>query len=269
MGVDVRLQPSDGEDSRHALTQGLFQEVGAMENISINRFAMDSKKQACTAIAAIAKRFSATWETSSDSANAALTVAGKKVAVEIATLKRRGPGQAHEAKPHLRFDRVATRLMERLEATFSDTVPAGTTVLLTVTAPIRLPAKTAASLEEKIRTLVGRRSNGRYEKDTIHGNRVQIRVLRHKSERAPKLIGFVHNPDSDPLLLLNMAAELLTLRTAESAKPAAHRWLVVIGPRGICCLEAYRYIYAQLRMPTGFQKVLMVFGDGSVGILEG
>jgi hypothetical protein len=34
-------------------------------------------------------------------------------------------------------------------------------------------------------------------------------------------------------------------------------------------LEAYRYIYSQLRMATGFKKILMVFGDGRVGMLTG
>ena len=47
------------------------------------------------------------------------------------------------------------------------------------------------------------------------------------------------------------------------------RWLVVISAGGISSLEAYRYIYSQLRMATDFKKVLMVFGDGSVGMLTG
>ena len=120
--------------------------------------------------------------------------------------------QGNAAKPRLRFDKVATRLIERLQATLGETVPDGMTVLLTITAPIRLPSKTAASLEDKIQTLLGRRSpgRGRDEKDTIHGNRVRIRLLKDKSERAPKMIGFVHNSDSDPLLLLNMTRELLS-----------------------------------------------------------
>jgi hypothetical protein len=147
------------------------------------------------------------------------------------------------------------------------------TVLLTITAPIRLPSKTAAALEDKIQTLLRRGSPGRDDKDTIHGNRVQIRLLRDESERAPKMIGFVHNSDSDPLLLLNMTRELLELISAEAGRRATglagDRWLVVISPRGISCLEAYRYIYSQLRMATDFEKILIVFGDGRVGVLTG
>src|SRR5208282_6240305 len=165
----------------------------------------DLKKQERTAIEAVARRFSATWEKGSDPPDAYILVAGKRVAVDITTLKRCGTGQGNAAKPRLRFDKVATRLIERLQATLGETrQPTGMTVLLTITAPIRLPSKTAASLEDKIQTLLGRGSPGRDEKATIHGNRVQIRLLRDESERAPKIIGFVHNSGSDPLLLLNM-----------------------------------------------------------------
>jgi hypothetical protein len=228
----------------------------------------DFKKREQIAIEAVAKRFSAKWEKGSDPSDAYLVAAGKRVAVDIRTLKLRGKGQGDASKPRLRFDKVATRLMERLRATLGETVPDGMTVLLTITAPIRLASKTAAALEGKIQTLVRRRSAGRDEKDTVHGNRVQIRLVSGVSERAPKMIGFVHNSDSDPLLLLNMTSELLELIGTEAGrrptKLAGDRWLVVITARGISCLEAYRYIYSQLRMPTDFKKILMVFGDGRV-----
>jgi hypothetical protein len=229
------------------------------------------KLQERTAIEAVARRFSATWEKRSDPPGAYIMVAGKRIAVDVATLQRRGTGQGIAAKPGLRLDKVATRLIERLQATLGETVPHGMTLLLTITAPIRLPSKTAASLEDKMKTLLGRGSPGRDRKDTIHGNRVRIRLLRDESERAPKMIGFVHNSDSDPLLLLNMTRELLDLLSAEAGRRApsfaGERWLVVISAEGISCLEAYRYIYAQLRMATDFKKTLLVFRDGRVEVL--
>jgi hypothetical protein len=231
------------------------------------------KKQEQAAIEAVAKRFSATWEKGSDPPDAYVTVAGKRIAVKLATLKRRGVGQGNSTKLRLRFDKVATRLMERLQATLSETVPDGMIVLLTITAPIRLPSKTAASLEDKIETLIERGLFGRDEKDIIHGNRVQIRVLKNKSKRAPKMIGFVHNSDSDELRLLNMTGELLELIGIESSQSAPRlggdRWLVVISAEGISGLETYRYICSQLRMATPFKKLLMVFGDGRVEMLTG
>ena len=233
----------------------------------------DLKKQERTAIEAVARRFSATWEKGSDPPDAYLMVAGKRVAVDITTLKRRGTCQGNADTLPLRFDKVATRLIDRLQATLGETVPYGMTVLLTITAPIRLPSRTAAALEDKIQTLLGRGSPGRDKEDTIRGNRVQIRLLRHESERAPKMIGFVHNSDSDPLLLLNMTRELLELISAGAGRRATglagDRWLVVISAGGISSLEAYRYIYSQLRMATDFKKILMAFGDGRVEVLAG
>ena len=64
----------------------------------------------------------------------------------------------HADIPGLRFDKIATRVIARLQSTLRDTVPDGVTVAVTITAPIRVPAKTAAALEEGIGTLVGRMS---------------------------------------------------------------------------------------------------------------
>jgi hypothetical protein len=231
------------------------------------------KKQERIAVEAVARRFSATWEKGSDPPHAYIMVAGKRVAVDITTLKRHGTGQDNAAKPRLRFDKVATRLIERLQASLGETVTDGLTVLVTITAPIRLPSKTAASLEDKIQTLLGRGSPRRDQNDTIHGNRVRIRLLRDESERAPQMIGFVHNSDSDPLLLFKMTRELLEPISAEAGRRAPRlagdRWLVVISARGSSSLEAYRYIYSQLRIATDYKRSLIVFGDGRVGMLTG
>lgn len=233
----------------------------------------DMKRLERTAIDAIARMFAASWEKPSDSTHAFIVVAGKRVSVDITTLKPHGAGRANAAKPRLRFDKVATRLVERLRSVLSETVPDGMTVLLTITAPIRLPSKTAASLEDKIQTLVERRSTGRDAKETIHGNRAQIRLLAGESARAPKMIGFVHNSDSDPVQLLNMTHEMLELFSAQGGRQPTKlppdRWLVVISARGISCLEAYRYIYSQLRIATDFRKIFLVFNDGRVGLLTG
>ena len=233
----------------------------------------DLNKQQRTAIETVAKRFSATWEKGSDFPDAYIIVAGKRVAVDIATLKYRGALAVNAAKPRLRFDKVATKLIERLQAALGETVPDGMTVLLSITAPIRLASKTAAALEGKIPTVLERESPSRDEKITIHGNRVQIRVLRDAPERAPKMVGFVHNPDSDRLLLLNMTSELLELISTDvgfrATRLAGDRWLVVISERDISFLELYRYICSQLRKATDFKKILMVFGDGRVEMLTG
>lgn len=225
------------------------------------------------ALEAVARRFSATWEEGGDSDDSYLTIAGKRIAVDLAILRASRNGLADDAKIRLRFDKVVIRLMDRLQAALGEAVPDGTTVLLTVTAPIRLPAKTADVLEEEIRALLGRRSPGRDEEDTIHGNRVRIRLVRGDFGRAPKLIGFVHNPDSDPRRILDATSELLDRIGAEKGRQAARlagdRWLVLTSAGGAAYLDAYRYIVSQLRAAADFTKILMVRDDGRVEMLAG
>jgi len=64
---------------------------------------------------------------------------------------------------------------------------------------------------------------------------------------------------------------VLELFSVEAGRPATkragERWLVVTSAGGSAWLDAYRDIYAQLRMATGFNKVLMAFGDGRVEML--
>lgn len=113
------------------------------------------------------------------------------------------------ASVQLRFDKVVTRVLSQLERALVGDVPKGVTVLVAITAPIRLPSKTTAAIAERVRTLLGRRAAKRDTLATIHGNRVRIRVVLHKAARAPKVMGFVHNPASNPLPLLNMVRAAL------------------------------------------------------------
>lgn len=111
--------------------------------------------------------------------------------------------------PRLRFDRVATRLIERLERNLDAAVPKGMALFVTVTAPIRLAAKTTAALEEIVPPALAGGSLRTDKRTTINGNRIRIRLLQRQSPRAPRVIVFVHNPGVDHRALLAMAAELV------------------------------------------------------------
>src|SRR5579884_3881264 len=101
---------------------------------------------------------------------------------------------ARMSKPRLRFDKVALRLIADLQAALRDDVPEGKTVLFTVTAPIRLPAKTVAELVPRIRPLL-KSGRARAElAETLNGNQVRVRVVTGRAKRAPNVLGFVHNP---------------------------------------------------------------------------
>lgn len=107
--------------------------------------------------------------------------------------------------PRLRFDRVVLALWARLRAALRDVLPTGTTVIVSVTAPIRLPAKTANELEERIQALLKRRAAKLA--GTVNGNGVRIRIT--KGGTASRLVGFVHNPDSNPDILFDLTQLLL------------------------------------------------------------
>ena len=105
------------------------------------------------------------------------------------------------AKIRLRFDKVARRLIETLDTSLKERVPDGQAVVFTLTAPIRLPAKTVATIEGLVRSGL---PDSEIRK-TIHGNEVRLRHIPAVRANMPKVMGFVHNPDADPGLILALA----------------------------------------------------------------
>jgi hypothetical protein len=105
------------------------------------------------------------------------------------------------AKVRLRLDKVAVRVVGRVKAALADIVPPDQTVVFTLTAPIRLPAKMAAEL--------ARLARGGDFSGTVHGNQVRVHRVTGLSSSAPRVIGFVHNPDSDADVILAMTESRL------------------------------------------------------------
>jgi hypothetical protein len=215
-------------------------------------------------IEAVARRFGATWA-DGDGTAPALLIDGKRSAIDVAPLGPLAPRGA-TGKPRLRFDKVATRLLERLYAALDASVPAGTTVVVTVGAPIRLPSETAASLEAWIGTVLARES-GRDQRTTIAGNSIRVRVLRCVPARAPRAIAFVHSADADPLQLLDAAQEVLQLAGVEAPGGTGERWLVAVAGAARSWLAAYRCVYERAQPTPGFTRTLVVFAGGQVEAL--
>jgi hypothetical protein len=232
-------------------------------------------KQEQAAIDVVARHFATTWEKADgDSPDAYVTIAGKRIAVEVTAIKQSTAERSGLTKPRLRFDRVALRLVGGLQAALSELVPDGDAVVLTITAPIRLPSKTAAALESKIRDLLARRSARVEIKDTIYGNQIRVRRVKGVSRRMSKVIGFVHNPDPDPDVLLRLTQSLLQhIGAAADKRPPekfiGDRWLVVASTDGLSYIETYRHVYSQLSISSDFKKILVVLAGGRVETLTG
>jgi hypothetical protein len=232
------------------------------------------RKREQAAIEAVARHFSATWEEGEGPSSVHISIAGKRIAVDVTTVKQRIACGTALTKPRLRFDKVALRFIRGLQAALHEAVPDGKVVILTVTAPIRLAAKTAAVLEDRIRSCLTPRPTRVELKDTIHGNQIRVRLVSGGLRGTSKVIGFVHNPDSDADVLLDMACSLLEHIHADAgkrtpARSARERWLVLVVGDGFSHVEAYRQVYAQLSIPTDFTKILMVFAGGRVETLVG
>jgi hypothetical protein len=133
----------------------------------------------------------------------------KRIAGEIASSR-----QLSITKLGLRFDRVVVRLLGDLRSFAESAISGEYTVLISITAPIRQPDKTAAALRRKIEVLLAASIFGRDQKMTVHENEVRMRLVNCSAKRASKLIVFVHNPDTSSKLLLDLAEAWLvsTLR---------------------------------------------------------
>ena len=120
---------------------------------------------------------------------------------ETSNIEREIAERIAEAKIRLRFDKSVLRLVNGLKTALADAVPEGQTIIFTVTAPIKRRAKTATVLDTLIRSGL---SNGDV-RDTIEDNHVRVRRVTDVRHHMPKVIGFVHNSESDADLILRLA----------------------------------------------------------------
>jgi hypothetical protein len=209
------------------------------------------KKAELAAVETVAAHFSAMWK--EGPSGAYLAIAGKRVALAVAAVKPQIP-----AKQRLRFDKVALELLQRMRDGLQDSVPDGKTIVFTVTAPIRQSGKTAAELEEAVRRGLARRTLD--IRETIQGNGIRARLVKGGN---PKVVGFVHNPDPNSDVLLDLTQSLLGLVSALKGNEAS--WLVIADEGGRSHLDAYRYLAAQI---SGFKAIVFVSENGGVEILR-
>jgi hypothetical protein len=123
--------------------------------------------------------------------------------VAAAIAAARGTGVARLG---LRFDRVVERVRSDLRAQATPAVPDAATILVTITAPIRQPAKTVESIAAKVHSLVRRSGTPRRDLTAeLYGNRVRLRLWFREAPSSPRLWLFVHNLDVDAKQLLDDA----------------------------------------------------------------
>jgi|SRR5579863_6966130 len=216
---------------------------------------------------ALAEHLDATLERGSGSRDVHLAFKGRAVALEVAVIDRQMAASPGMLPPRLRFDRVVLGFWDRLQGSLNDEIPRGVTVALTVTAPLRQSSKTATVVEEKIRTLLSKRTASKQLTQTVQGNRIRIAVMSGASSSTSRLLIFVHNRDSDPTILFKLTRTLIQ-RSRASARvrrtSEGDRWLLIAVEDERSWLRTYLQVCAQLFAQAAFQRILLVGPDGAV-----
>jgi hypothetical protein len=116
------------------------------------------------------------------------------------------------SKPGLRFDRVVVGVLAELRSFVEAATPGGRAILVTLSAPVRLPARTVEDLKAGITALVAAGTRRADSSAIVHGNSVRLRLLEISAKAPTRLIGFVHHPRSAPEPLLDLAEQWLRAR---------------------------------------------------------
>jgi len=224
------------------------------------------------ALEAVAKHFSASWQTGEDPPDAYVTVAGRRVGIDIAVLRRQPPGRIAISKARFRDDAVARRVLRNLETAVRGHVPDGKTLVLTLGAPIKEPKKVLAALTDELLTHLQSGGENVEKRRTLLGNRVRFLMASDGLRSNSKLTAFVFSGDPKPGVLLNAMRSLQDEIAAHAKKRlppgfSADRWLVLVSDQWIADIKTYRRMYSHLSIPDGFTKILMVFDGGRVEIL--
>lgn len=199
--------------------------------------------------------------------DASLRLAGKRIAVTVVALSHQAAQARRSSKPRLRLDRVALEFVSRVRAALQGRVADDRTIVVTITAPIRLASKTAAALAGRILSRIPGRATAGRSMHRIHGNRIQIWILQGGTSMTSKLVGFVHNPDADPRILVEVTRALLAgigPQRRAAARRCVARWLLIENQDDLLPVDTYRNVCQQLRLGTAFERLFVTLPDGRI-----
>jgi hypothetical protein len=130
-----------------------------------------------------------------------MSMTAKSPTIDANTIEREIVARLRAAKLRPRFDKVALPLVSELKAALASVVPEGQSVVFTISAPIGLPAKTAAALANMARSS----PRDAERRAIVHGAAVRIRRLGYVPKSMLKVLGFVHSVESDASVILAVA----------------------------------------------------------------
>lgn len=114
-------------------------------------------------------------------------------ALKALSLDNCRPALARKGSPRVRFDRVARRFVKSLQAELAGVPSERAALVVTVTAPIRMPGSTVRELGARLHKSLPPNFD-----QMVCGNRVRARIVRCGVCGGPRMIVFVHNPEAAP-----------------------------------------------------------------------
>jgi uracil phosphoribosyltransferase len=109
----------------------------------------------------------------------------------------------------LRFDKVVVRLFWNIRTAITQEVPKEKTVVITVTAPIKYPAKTGEELIIKIKHILKSDNKASETLLTIFQNKIQVKIVALSSKKTVEVVGLVHNLEIEPEYLIKLTCKWL------------------------------------------------------------
>ena len=238
------------------------------------RSGAELRKAEQLAIEAVARHFSATWQPGDGPPDAYLVADARRIALDVAIVAPQPPGRGPVTKARMREDKVALRVLRDIESALRAEVPDGKTIIFTLGAPIKVPAKLVAALTSTLQIYFANGAEEVDEQETILGNRVRFRVLNDQSTWNEKVIGFVFSGDPAPGDLASAMRSLHDEIAAKAKVPmpkgfAGDRWLVLSSDRWIADVKTYRRACSLLSLTADFRRVLMLDGGRVEVLAEG
>ncbi|MBS0376452.1 MAG: hypothetical protein JSR73_17870 [Proteobacteria bacterium] len=183
------------------------------------------------------------------------------VDVSVVRIPARASRRPAAGRIRLRFDRVVLSTARRLREGLAASVPPGGALVVTLSAPIRVAARTAALIVASARPRLVARSRTVLQ-CRILGNSVRVALLDGGGAARARVACFVHNADSDVALLLRCCRRLLS-QAAPPAGARSRRWLALVVPApGLERVLAE--ILAELGCDREFRRIFFVDPTGRV-----
>ena len=217
---------------------------------------------------AVARFCSGGWRPGENPPDGYLTVDGRSIAVEVSALVQHVT-DANGTRPRRSDDATSNRLANELNVELQNHVPAKKRVMLVLLSPILEYRKTKANLASEILSLIEQTPDPSraQRKISIRGNYIEIYLDEAEEIDYPKIYaGFWHPSASLDVQesITFMLNERITTKSEKCKDIKGPIWLALLSDYPGASGHDYRYSSQAMRLNHLFERILLVWRDGSV-----